>query len=218
MNPETFLRAPILAELGIDHGFGMRGSAEAAPARLARAKQDHGARGLEARGEGEGEEADAIFTDSPGRAVGVVTADCVPVLLAARGASIVAAVHAGWRGSALEIAKKVVEHLHRARALLPSEWVAVIGPHIGPCCYEVDLPVRRAISDDSVFERAERRDHWMLDLGALNQAQLVRAGVPEPQIQRVGGCTFCEPENFASYRRDRTSGRMLHYLRAPNLA
>ncbi|NRA03441.1 MAG: peptidoglycan editing factor PgeF [Myxococcales bacterium] len=219
MSSGPFLRAPILSELGIDHGFGTRGSFEAAPARLARAQQVHGVRILEVQAEGQSDEADALFAISPGLAVGVVTADCVPVLLAARRPRpIVVAVHAGWRGSAREIAKSVVEHLQEAQGVWPGEWLAVIGPHIGPCCYEVDAPVRRAIRDEAVFARGERRDHWMLDLGALNQAQLVRAGIPEEQIARVGGCTFCQPENFASYRRDRGSGRMLHYLRVPNSA
>lgn len=219
MSSGPFLRAPNLDGLGIDHGFGMRGSFEAAPARLARAQQIHGVRVLEVQAEGERDEADAVFSTAPGLAVGVITADCVPVLLAARRPRpIVAAVHAGWRGSALEISKTVVEHLQEAEGVRPGDWVAAIGPHIGPCCYEVDEPVRRAIRDDSVFAGAERRDHWMLDLGALNQAQLVRSGVLQQEIARVGGCTFCQPESFESYRRDRGSGRLLHYLRVPDPA
>ena len=115
-----FLRAPILSELGIDHGFGTRGSFEAAPARLARAQQVHGVRILEVQAEGQSDEADALFAISPGLAVGVVTADCVPVLLASRRPRpIVVAVHAGWRGSAREIAKSVVEHLQEAQGVWP---------------------------------------------------------------------------------------------------
>ena len=217
MSREAFLRAPMLAELGIDHGFGMRGSFEAAPGRLARVRQNHGVRLVEAKGEGESGPADALFSTAPGLAVGVITADCVPVLLAAsHPRPIVAAVHAGWRGSALEIAQCVVKRLEETQGVCPDAWWAAIGPHIGPCCYEVDAPVRHAIRDESVFVRTERPEHWMLDLGALNRAQLLRCGVLPERITRVGGCTFCHPGDFASYRRDRESGRMLHYLRVPD--
>ena len=91
--------------------------------------------------------------------------------------------------------------------------VAAIGPHIGPCCYEVDDPVRERIPDDAVFAPASRPGHYMLDLFELNRRQLVRAGVT--RIERVGGCTCCEPERYASYRRSGSGQRMLHWVRMP---
>ncbi|MEM7213832.1 MAG: laccase domain-containing protein, partial [Pseudomonadota bacterium] len=85
-------------------------------------------------------------------------------------------------------------------------------PHIGACCYEVDEPVRSRIDDESVFEPV-REGHYMLDLFALNHAQLVAAGVPAENIERVGSCTCCTPGRYLSYRRDGSGGRLLHYVR-----
>ena len=91
---------------------------------------------------------------------------------------------------------------------------AAIGPGIGPCCYEVDAPVLNAIPERSVFHPAKRPDHAMLDLFALNRLQLIGAGVPARAIERVGGCTMCDPELYFSFRRDRIAGRMLHWGRS----
>jgi YfiH family protein len=181
---------------------------------LCLAKQVHGRRLRRAPDLDVGSEGDALYTTVAGTAVGVVTADCVPLLLADAGRRCVAAVHAGWRGAALAIAEHVVVELTSALSLAPSELVAVVGPHIGPCCYEVDDPVRAQIPED-VFAPAGRAGHYMLDLFELNRRQLERAGVT--QVERVGGCTCCDPRRFASYRRDGGAARMVHWARMPSL-
>jgi purine-nucleoside/S-methyl-5'-thioadenosine phosphorylase / adenosine deaminase len=208
-----FLRAPGFDAAGIDHGFGMRGSAEAAPRDVALAKQVHGVTLVRAPFAGR-PEADALWSEMPGTAVGVVTADCVPILIAHRDGRFVAAVHAGWRGSAARIGALTVRALVRETGVPPSELIAAIGPHIGPCCYEVDEPVLAAIPERSVF-RPARPGHAMLDLFALNRLQLVGAGVPAHAIERVGGCTACDSERYWSYRRDKVAGRLLHFARVP---
>jgi YfiH family protein len=193
----------------VEHGFGTRFSADAAPQDVHFAKQVHGTALARAPFEAK-PEADAVWTDVPGAGVGVVTADCVPILLAHRSGGLVCAIHAGWRGSAARIAWRTV----RALPAKPAELVAAIGPHIGPCCYEVDAPVITAIPERSVFRPAKRPDHALLDLFALNRLQLVGAGVPARAIERVGGCTMCDPDLYYSFRRDRVAGRMLHFARA----
>jgi copper oxidase (laccase) domain-containing protein len=74
--------------------------------------------------------------------------------------------------------------------------------------------VLRAIPERSVFRAAARPGHAQLDLWALNRLQLVGAGVPARAIERVGGCTACDPSRYASYRRDGGSERLLHFVRA----
>jgi len=213
MSGVAFLRARLFDEIGVEHGFGTRFSADAAPVDLFLAKQVHG--DLLTRAPFQGRpEADAVWSDRAGAAVGVVTADCVPILVAHASGRFVCAIHAGWRGSAARIAAKTVRALVAATGAAPGELVAAIGPHVGSCCYEVDAPVIRAIPERSVLGPAAKPEHAMLDLFALNRLQLVGAGVPARAIERVGGCTMCDPDLYFSYRRDRVAGRMLHFARA----
>ncbi len=206
-----FLESPLLAALGIEHGFGLRGSDAVEVADLWRARQVHGTRLVERPGSATAE-ADALFTLRSGVAVGVQTADCVPLLLADEGGGGVAAVHAGWRGTAAGMARLAVGALCRKLDVAPGSWLVAIGPHIGPCCYEVDEPVREAVGDGPHL-LAGRPGHYQLDLFELNRAQLLDAGVPAERIGRVGGCTMCEPEWYASFRRDGSGERMVHWIR-----
>jgi purine-nucleoside/S-methyl-5'-thioadenosine phosphorylase / adenosine deaminase len=155
-----------------------------------------------------------VWTELRGGAVGVVTADCVPILVVERRGRFACAIHAGWRGSAARIAARTIRGLVGATGARPADLVAAIGPHIGACCYEVDEPVLAAIPERSVF-RLTRPGHAQLDLFALNRLQLVGAGVPARAIERVGGCTACNPSRYASYRRDGTAGRLVHFVRLP---
>ena len=184
-----FLESPLLAALGIEHGFGLRGS-DALPVPVTDlwcARQVHGTRLVERPGPAT-EEADALFTRRPGLAVGVQTADCVPLLLAEQGGGGVAAVHAGWRGTAAGMARLAVEALCRELEVAPGSWLVAIGPHIGPCCYEVDERVRAAVGDGAHL-RAGRPGHYQLDLFELNRAQLLAAGVAAVRTARRGGGT-----------------------------
>jgi hypothetical protein len=183
---------------------------EEAPA-VAAAKQVHSDRVLVAR-EGFCGEGDALWTDEAGLALSVITADCVPVLLAAGGGGRIAAVHAGWRG----IEAGVVERALGALAAPPEEVTAWIGPAIGACCYEVgeDIAERvAAASDTSVVAPGDRmpggRPH--VDLAGAVRHQLVRAGLPEPRI--VVRCTRCDVAGLWSYRREgRGAGRNVAFI------
>lgn len=211
-----FLHASLLQELGIEHGFGVRGSETAPPVGLLHAHQVHGARVLTVPPLSFRPEGDALLTTRDGVAVGVFTADCVPVLVSLEGGEGVLAVHAGWRGSALEVVRVAVQTLIKTIRCRPDDLAAAIGPCIGACCYEVDAPVRSAIAEDSVFRASSRVGHYQLDLRELNRMQLLRAGLRPERIELVGGCTACDPTRYYSYRRDGSMGRLLHYVRCPN--
>lgn len=156
----------------------------------------------EARNEGE---CDALATDRAGAALVVQTADCVPILLA--GPRVVGAAHAGWRGSARNVAATAVDALAVLGAE-PSSLSAWIGPSIGPCCYEVGGEVAAQFAGD--FARAGCGGKFRLDLRAVNVAQLAAAGVPRASIAVHPACTKCGGEGFASWRRDgANAGRMI---------
>ena len=214
MTIPDFLRCDVLEDLGIEHGFGTRRSEAAEVPDLALVTQVHGNNVLHVPPLDPNAQADALWTDEPGLAVGIRTADCVPVLLVDSGRRAVAAVHAGWRGSAARVCERGVLELARAIQRDPAGIIAAIGPHVGPCCYEVDRPVREAVAEDSVFSPSARgQGHFMLDLFALNRLQLLRAGLRPEHILRVGGCSSCDSTLYASYRRDGSSARMLHFVR-----
>jgi hypothetical protein len=148
---------------------------------------------------------DALATALAGTAVVVQTADCVPILLAATGA--VGAAHAGWRGSAKNVAAEAVRALG-ALGAPPATLRAWIGPAIGPCCYEVGGDVAAQFA--GAFLRAGCGGGFRLDLKGVNAAQLEAAGVPTASIAVHPACTKCGGEKYASYRRDGArAGRMI---------
>ncbi len=158
------------------------------------ARQVHSATVLDARA-GINGEGDAMVTGCRRLALAVVTADCVPVLLAA--GDRIAAVHAGWRGLAQSILPSVLERLAATGPV-----TAWIGPAIGPCCYEVgpDVAERvRAISGDGAV-RDGRRGRPHLDLIAAASAQLEGCGVED--VHTVAACTRCDEALLFSYRRE----------------
>jgi YfiH family protein len=155
---------------------------------------------------------DAAITITRGALAAVQTADCVPILMADTQGRAVAAVHAGWRGTAAHIAPRVVERFNQTFGIRSNELVAAIGPHNSVCCYEVGADVFEAFDDHDVFERAGE-GKWRLNLGLANRRQLIRAGVPEEQIVASTLCTKCRPDLFYSYRREgKRAGRMLSVI------
>ena len=171
--------------------------------------QVHGNRiatGTEAA-EGEPLAADGVVLsrgEAPGLAVAVRTADCVPILLADSEGGVVAAIHAGWRGTAEGIAARAVEMLE-ARGIAAEGLIAAIGPAIGPCCYEVGNEVAEAVaraggvSLGALFH--QDRASGTLDLPGANRLQLCGAGLREAAIHIAPWCTACRADLFYSYRR-----------------
>ena len=177
------------------HGFGTRQAD--IPARfpgLATLKQIHSTECVAAEGRGGVlGTGDALLEDTPGAVVAVKTADCVPLLLVDPAHRAVAAVHAGWRGAAANIAQRAVAAMGARFGSRAGDLHAAIGPAIGPCCYEVGPEVAAQFGVNG-------RAH--IDLAATLRRQLEAAGVSAPRIYQAAICTRCTPAEFHSFRRD----------------
>ncbi|MFO7551792.1 MAG: peptidoglycan editing factor PgeF [Haliea sp.] len=199
-------------------------------------RQVHGTGVVRASRNGPVPEADACWTNEPGIACAVLTADCLPVLFCDRAASVVAAAHAGWRG----LCGGVLEATVAALPVDPGELLAWLGPAIGPTAFEVGPEVRDAfvaaaradaavvgaaraettdaavanaraaaspvVEVEAAFAPSPRLGNYLLDLYALARIRLRKAGVGA--VHGGGLCTLSAPRRFYSYRRDGTTGRM----------
>lgn len=214
------LRDPLLDALGIEHGFGQRGTN--APEGCAFPRQVHGV-GVHEVDAGDsasvaaGVSADAIVTRAPGACVGIVTADCVPILVAANEGREVGAIHAGWRGLAAGVIEAGVAALGRPGT---ARVHAAIGPAARGCCYEVDEPVRAglaaryaALLDGALVPG--RPERFQLDLPLLAERVLRSCGVESTRIGTAARlCTICGPDRFESFRREGAgAGRLRHFIR-----
>lgn len=146
--------------------------------------------------------ADAMVTDRPGLALGILTADCTPVLFADAGAGVIAAAHSGWRGAfggVLEATLDAMEALGADRARIR----AAVGPTIARRSYEVDEAFLRRFCDagpaNARFFSPGRAGHHQFDLEAYVIARLAAAGVP--RVEALGLDTYADPDRFYSYRR-----------------
>lgn len=151
-------------------------------------------------------EADAAVARRPETVCVIQVADCVPVLLADRAATTVAAAHAGWRG----LASGVIENTVQRMAVPPSSLMAYLGPGIGPKAFEVGADVRDAFLAHDAAAAAGFAPHapgkWMADLYRLARQRLATLGIAS--VHGGGYCTYSDPTRFYSYRREKTTGRM----------
>ena len=174
-------------------------------------------------------DADVLVTDDSDIAIAVRAADCVPLLMADTRAGGVAAVHAGWRGTAAGAAVAAVQALAREFGSKPEDLVVAIGPSIGPCCYEVGTELVDAFAAaghprhliDRWFpalppQRGSReRPKLRLDVAGANRDQLVLAGVPEDNFYACGLCAAMHLDVLTSFRAEKEkSGRMAGIIRA----
>jgi polyphenol oxidase len=163
--------------------------------------------------------ADAMVTDRPGLLLGVVTADCAPVLLADRDAGVIGAAHAGWRGASGGVLENTVAAMERLWAE-PARIVAAIGPAIAQPSYEVDAAFRENFgSADERFFAAGRPGRWHFDLEGYAGARLRAAGVGT--VEPLGLDTYSAADRFFSYRRathrgEPTYGRQFSLIGLPN--
>ena len=159
--------------------------------------------------------ADGLLTRTPNVVLAMAFADCVPIWIVSDDQSMGGLVHAGWRGTVLDIAGAAVNAFEQAGED-PKHLKAAIGPSIGPCCYEVDEPVAekvRRLEDGQQFLASTGPRHYQLDLWGLNRWLLMRAGIPEDAIVGAGLCTGCHPDWFFSHRREQArTGRMGGFL------
>lgn len=181
---------------------------------------------------------DGMVTDVPGILLGILTADCLPVILVDRKRRAVGVFHAGWRGTVKRIVEKGVGEMHRWFGTDPGDLKAAIGPGIRGCCYEIGPEVRSAFEaqfsygsslfretkeQNEVHERyplffltarapghSELPKKIFLDLAEANRRQLIHAGVPAKNISDIGLCTFCRKDLFFSHRAEKgVTGRMM---------
>ncbi len=181
-------------------------AAAGAPQAVAWSRQIHSARVLSASA-GHCGEGDAITTTLADLALSVVTADCVPVVLA--GEAEIASIHAGWRGIAAGIVGETLARLGTP----PERLTAWLGPAIGPCCYEVgdDVASQVAAASEATAVIAGRGPRPHVDLHAAVQSQLRRAGVQ--RVHDIPDCTQCSPDILWSYRREGAgAGRNLAFI------
>lgn len=136
---------------------------------------------------------DALITADPDLVLGIVTADCVPILLWDEHRGVIGAVHAGWKGTARHITAKTVETMNRLFGCDPGSLHARIGPAIGPCCYAVGSDTAHACGCAGAAR---------LDLPDLNRQQLLAHGLAGDRIATLAVCTSCRNNRYFSHRAD----------------
>ena len=213
------LQSPLLE--GIAHGFSCREGLAAGDilpgADLAMVRQVHSPDVVAATGEwGEDPpEADALVTATRGLALGIVTADCAPVLLADRQANVIGAAHAGWRGALGGVIENTVAAMEKLGARRDAI-VAAIGPCIAPESYEVGEDFHRQFKEiDALFFAPGRPGHWQFDLPSYVLSRLREAGVGAAEW--IGRDTYGDAAAFHSYRRathrgEPTGGRQISLI------
>lgn len=159
------------------------------------------------RAGGRAPRADVLVCASPDIYLGILTADCVPVLLYDPLAPAVGAAHAGWRGTLGGASRVAVERMCGSLGASRGRLLAATGPCIGPCCYNVGEDVAVAFREaDPAYRRfvtrTGRAGPWRLDLPGLNRHQLLAAGLRAENLSAVPGCTHCRPDLFYSVRFD----------------
>ncbi len=161
--------------------------------------------------------ADALITCNTDTPLAVRTADCLPVLLADPAAGIIAAVHAGWRGTSRNIISATIAAMHRKGAAA-ARIIASLGPGIGPCCFHINMDTARALENctPGAAQYVHRQEQISADLAAINHLQLRTCGLNETHIEVMDTCTACNPEQYFSFRRDQgKTGRQLAVVARP---
>jgi len=158
--------------------------------------------------------ADALLTHLRDKPIGVMTADCVPVILYDVTNHAAGVVHAGRKGTQMGILAKTVDAMKVVYGTRPENLAVGLGPAIGPCCYEVDGPCVQPFRErfanwrQFVSSGAEPGKYW-LDLLTANRLDAQGAGIPATAIHQHGECTACHTDRWFSYRREGQTGRMI---------
>jgi hypothetical protein len=147
---------------------------------------------------------DALVTNCPGVPLASFYADCVPLFILDPVKRVAALAHAGWKGTVLRIAEKTIVKMVSAFSCSPGDCLAVIGPSIGRCCYEVDGKVitelKRGYKNWRNFVEGTEKGRWKLDLSAANRAAFLDAGLKPGNVVNADLCTSCNQDLFFSHR------------------
>ncbi|MDH4226308.1 MAG: peptidoglycan editing factor PgeF [Deltaproteobacteria bacterium] len=160
--------------------------------------------------------ADAVITDIRNTSIGILTADCLPVIFYDKKTASIGACHAGWRGTQKSISSKTVAAMEQAFGAKPENIIASLGPYIGPCCYVVGFDVYDAFADrsnrDEFFGKAHGSSR-SLDIALATKLELALHGLREENISVSASCTSCRNNDFFSYRKDKAvTGRQLAFI------
>lgn len=154
---------------------------------------------------GEKKDGDALITNIPNIPILIFTADCVPIAIIDKKNKAIGLVHAGWKGTYNSIAKKTIDKMIDNYNTNPKDLVCVIGPSIGPCCYEVSKDLVEKFNmnftnNNKKFYTIEE-DEYKLDLWEINEYILKECGVKDENIINLKLCTSCNSDKFHSYRK-----------------
>ena len=159
---------------------------------------------------------DGLMTDAAGVTLMIFSADCIPILFFDPVRRVVAAAHAGWRGTALRIAAETVERMGQVYGTKPEDVRAAIGPGISACCFHTDADVPEAMSWADEHVKTIGPERFTVDLKVANRQVLMETGVPVAQVEVSEHCTMCRGDLFWSHRRDGGErGSMAAVIRLP---
>jgi len=160
-----------------------------------------------------GSEGDGIIITEKGEGAIIRTADCVPLFFFSQMGDIAGIIHAGWRGFHKGIEKKLIERLKSMNIDIKNiKFIA--GPHIEGKCYEVGMELYENFSNnknrDEFFQKKEGK--YYLDIFKGLKLSLISEGIPETNISSMNICTFCNPQNLPSYRKNKTNERIYNFI------
>jgi YfiH family protein len=155
-------------------------------------------------------EYDALITNSPNSFLGILTADCLPIFVVDQKKKVIAAIHAGRQGTALDITAKALRKMGEEFGCLLEDLLIAIGPSIGPFCYEIDEKVFQ--QEWKPFSTQKGAGKWAVDLNRINIAQMKAEGIQEEKIFRIDLCTHCHSDLYFSYRKEGRTGRQLSFI------
>jgi YfiH family protein len=157
-------------------------------------------------------EGDAIITDKPGVAVGVFTADCVPVIIYDPVQKAAAAVHSGWKGTYSLIVSKTIDKMKTAYGSVPTDMKVLIGPNMRECCYEVSEELIQKFRKSDYYKDADTFRGRKLSMEKCILRQLENQGVPDENIEVTGLCTSCNKAELYSYRGGEKDKRLFSFI------
>lgn len=160
-----------------------------------------------------GREGDGMVTSLKGIPLMIYTADCVPVVIIDTVKGVVANIHAGWRGTYEKITANAVNIMKNEYGCSTKDMKCIIGPSIGPCCYEVSKELidkfNTIITKEDLKFYIIKKDRYYLDLWKINQFILEECGIPSSNIECMDLCTSCKNDMFFSYRKDNATSKRI---------